>query len=87
MDENFGIRISELLPENKIIHYDEEHYIALRLGGRYLSKEDEAKVQEGTVLALDLECGSPLDIIQDGKYLAHGEVVIVDDTFGVRIID
>ena len=87
VDDNFAIRITEILPEDKIIHYDEEHYIALRLGGRYLSKEVEAKVQEGTVLELDLECGSPLDIIQDGKCLARGEVVIVDDTFGVRIID
>ena len=87
VDENFGIRISEVLPENKIIHYDEEHYIALRLGGRYLSKDDEAKVQEGSVLELDVECGAALDIIQDGKCIARGEVVIVDDTFGVRIID
>ena len=49
--------------------------------------EDENKVQEGTVLGLGLECGAPLDIIQDGKCVARGEVVIVDDTFGVRIID
>ena len=48
---------------------------------------NETKVQEGTVLALDLECGAPLDIIQDGKCLVRGEIVIVDDTFGVRIID
>ena len=87
VDENFAIRISEILPEDKIIHYDEDHYIALRLGGRYLSKEVEAKVQEGTVLELGVECGAPLDIIQDGKCVARGEVVIVDDTFGVRIID
>lgn len=87
VDENFGIRVAEILPADKTVIYDEEHYIALRLGGRYLSKEDAAKVIEGTVLEIDTECGYPLDIILDGKSIARGEVVVVDETFGVRICD
>ena len=86
-DENFAVRIREVLSGDKIIRYDEEHYIALRLGGRYLSDEVAAKVGEGTVLELNTECGSPLDIILDGKCVARGEVVVVDDTFGVRVCD
>ncbi len=87
VDENFGVRVSEVLPADKIVHYDEEHYIALRLGGRYLSDEDAAKVKEGTVFELGTECGYPLNIILDGKSIARGEVVVVDETFGVRICD
>lgn len=87
VDEKYGVWVCENLPADKIVHYDEEHYITLRLGGRYLSDEDVAKVKEGTVLELGTECGYPLDIIQDGKCVARGEVVVVDDTFGVRVCD
>ena len=86
-DENYGVRVSEVLTGDKIICYNEEHYIALRLGGCYLSDENEAKVGEGTVLELGCECGCALDIILDGKCVARGEVVVVDDTFGVRVCD
>ena len=86
VDENFGVRIIEVNQGDPVC-YDEEHYIALRLGSTYLSKEDIARLDEDFVLQLDSQPGKPIAIIQDGKCLARGEVVIVDDTFGVRIID
>ena len=85
-DENFGIRITEI-KQGEPVHYDEEHYIALRLGGTYLSNENIARIGEGTVLQLDSQPGRPIAIIQDGKCVARGEVVIIDDMFGVRIVD
>lgn len=87
VDENYGIRISAVLSDDEVVRYDEEYYIALRLGGTYLCDEDMKKAGEGTVLALDCECGSPVEIIRDGKCAAYGEVVIVEDAFGVRIVD
>ena len=86
VDENFGVRIIEVKQGDPVC-YDEEHHIALRLGSTYLSKEDIARLDEDFVLQLDSQPGKPIAIIQDGKCLARGEVVIVDDTFGVRIID
>ncbi|MCR4741609.1 MAG: FliM/FliN family flagellar motor switch protein [Treponema sp.] len=84
VEENFGVRI---ISASNIIKYDEEHYLALRLGACYHDQEELAKIQEGTVLDLDSLAGDPISIIQDGKTVARGEVVIVDDFYGVRICD
>ena len=86
VDENFGVRIIEV-KQGEPVRYDEEHYIALRLGATYLSQEDIARLDEGFVLQLDSLPGKPIAIIQDGKCVARGEVVIIDDMFGVRIVD
>ena len=85
VDDNFGIRIIEVKDEP--VRYDEEHYIALRLGGTYLASEDISRLDKGFVLQLDSLPGAPIQIIQDGKCVARGEVIIIDDVFGVRIVD
>ncbi len=84
--ENFGVRIVEVKQEDPV-RYDEEHYIALRLGATYISKEDLAQLNEGSVLQLDSQPGKPIAIIQDGKCVARGEVVIIDNMFCVRVVD
>ncbi len=41
----------------------------------------------GTVIELDKLVGEPLDIYANGKFIAKGEVVVIDDNFGIRITD
>lgn len=41
----------------------------------------------GTVIELDKLVGEPLEIFANGKFIAKGEVVVIDDNFGVRITD
>lgn len=41
----------------------------------------------GTVIELDKLVGEPLNIYANGKFIARGEVVVIDDNFGVRITD
>lgn len=41
----------------------------------------------GTVIELDKSVGEPLNIYANGKYIAKGEVVVIDDNFGIRITD
>ena len=41
----------------------------------------------GTVIELDKLVGEPLNIYANGKYIASGEVVVIDDNFGIRITD
>ncbi len=84
--ENWGVRICRQ-KQDGFIRYDEEQYIALRLGSRHIEKEDLEKIQEGTILELDDICGDPIYIIKDGKCVARAEVVIVDDFYGVRILE
>lgn len=41
----------------------------------------------GTIIELDKLVGEPLDIYANGKFIAKGEVVVIDDNFGIRITD
>ena len=41
----------------------------------------------GTVIELDRLVGEPLDILANGKRIARGEVVVVDENYGIRITD
>jgi len=41
----------------------------------------------GTIVVLDKIAGDPVEIIANGKLIARGEVVVIDDNYGVRISD
>ncbi|WP_325228016.1 flagellar motor switch phosphatase FliY [Schnuerera sp.] len=56
--------------------------------GRTIKKISEIlEYGPGTVLELDKLVGEPLDIYANGKFIAKGEVVVIDDNFGIRITD
>lgn len=42
---------------------------------------------QGTVIELDKQAGAPVDIIVNGRLIARGDVVVIDDNFGVRITE
>ena len=42
---------------------------------------------EGTIVELDKLAGEPLDIMANGVRIAHGETVVIDENFGVRIME
>lgn len=42
---------------------------------------------QGTIIELDKLAGEPVDILVNGKFIAKGEVVVIDESFGVRITD
>ena len=41
----------------------------------------------GTIVVLDKVAGDPVEIVVNGKLLARGEVVVIDENYGVRITD
>ncbi|MCI8327527.1 MAG: flagellar motor switch phosphatase FliY, partial [Lachnospiraceae bacterium] len=41
----------------------------------------------GTIIELDKIAGEPIDILVNGKYVAKGEVVVIEESFGVRITE
>jgi flagellar motor switch protein FliN len=48
---------------------------------------DLVRFVEGSVIALDREAREPMDVLVNGTLIAHGEIVLVDDQFGVRLTD
>ena len=41
----------------------------------------------GTIIELDKVAGEPVDVLVNGKYVARGEVVVVEESFGVRVTE
>ncbi len=42
---------------------------------------------EGSIIELDKLAGEPVDLLVNGKLIAKGEVVVIDENFGVRVTD
>lgn len=61
--------------------------MALRVGSTSISIRQLVNMAEGSVVALDREASEPLDVLVNGTLVAHGEIVVVDGKFGVRLTD
>lgn len=61
--------------------------ISMELGRTTISVRNLLQLQQGSVIELDRMAGEPLDILVNGTLIAQGEVVVVNETFGIRITD
>lgn len=61
--------------------------VSLRVGSTDISIRDLVSLVEGSVVALDQDAGAAMDVLVNGTLIAHGEIVVVDDRFGVRLTD
>ena len=61
--------------------------VSLQVGSTELPIRELIKLVEGSVIALDRESNEAMDVLFNGKLIAHGEIVIVDEQFGVRLTD
>lgn len=61
--------------------------VTVELGRTKLLLKDLLKLEEGAILELDKFEGEPVDILINNKLIAKGEVVIINERFGVKIVD
>ena len=61
--------------------------VSLRVGSTDIAIRDLVRLVEGSVVALDREADTPMDVLVNGTLIAHGEIVVVDDRYGVRLTD
>jgi flagellar motor switch protein FliN/FliY len=61
--------------------------LSLELGHTRMSVRELLQLSQGSVVKLDRPGGDPLDILVNGCLVARGEVVVINDRFGVRITD
>lgn len=59
--------------------------VTVELGRARLSIRDVLALRSGSVVELDRPAGAAVDILVNGVLIARGEVVVVDERFGVRI--
>ena len=61
--------------------------VSLRVGSTDISIRDLVSLVEGSVIALDRDANQSMDVLVNGTLIAHGEIVVVDNRFGVRLTD
>lgn len=61
--------------------------VSIEIGTTKRKIKDIMGFTQGTVIELDKQAGAPVDIIVNGQLIAHGDVVVIDDNFGVRITE
>lgn len=61
--------------------------VSLRVGSTDISIRDLVSLVEGSVIALDQDASAAMDVLVNGTLIAHGEIVVVDSRFGVRLTD
>lgn len=66
---------------------DVELDLRIELGRAELLIEDVLKLREGSVVPLDKLAGDPVDILVNGRLIARGEVLVLNDNFCVRVAE
>ena len=61
--------------------------VSLRVGSTEIPIRELVRLVEGSVIALDRDASQAMDVLVNGTLIAHGEIVVVDDKFGVRLTD
>ena len=61
--------------------------LAMEVGRTRISIRNLMALNQGSVVELDRAAGDPLDVFVNGTLVAHGEVVVVNEKFGIRITD
>jgi len=61
--------------------------VTAELGRTSKSIQDILEFAPGTIIELDKIAGEPIDVLVNGKLIAKGEVVVIEESFGVRVTE
>ncbi|MEH6649253.1 MAG: flagellar motor switch protein FliN [Motiliproteus sp.] len=61
--------------------------LSMEVGSTEIAIRNLLQLSQGSVIELDRMAGEPLDVKVNGTLIAHGEVVVVNDRFGIRLTD
>jgi flagellar motor switch protein FliN/FliY len=61
--------------------------LSVEIGSTKVSIRNLLQLNQGSVVELDRLAGEPLDVLVNGTLVAHGEVVVVNEKFGIRLTD
>ncbi|MEH8021281.1 MULTISPECIES: flagellar motor switch protein FliN [Rheinheimera] len=92
-----AVELEELRDEKADITVDEKRKldtildipvtISMEVGRAKISIRNLLQLNQGSVIELERLAGEPLDVLVNGTLIAHGEVVVVNDKFGIRLTD
>ncbi len=61
--------------------------LMVSIGTTDISLEDLSSIGEGSIIELDRLAGEPVDLLAAGEKVGKGEVVVIDENFGVRVTE
>ncbi len=61
--------------------------LSMEVGSTNIAIRNLLQLNQGSVVELDRLAGEPLDVLVNGTLIAHGEVVVVNEKFGIRLTD
>ncbi len=67
--------------------HDVEMEVSAELGRTRMSVRELLSLTPGAIVELDRAAGSPADLLVNGRLIARGEVVVIDENFGIRITE
>ena len=85
--QNFDITDVMQQRENIEIIMDVPLEVTVELGRTTRKIKDILEFSPGSIIELNKLAGEPIDILVNGKFVAKGEVVVIDENFGIRITD
>jgi flagellar motor switch protein FliN/FliY len=59
--------------------------VAVEMGRTRMTVGEALELRQGSIVALDRMAGDPIDLLVNGTTIARGEVVVIDEQFGLRI--
>lgn len=77
----------EKTPSNIDLILDVNVEVTAELGRKTMLIKDILEIGPGSVIELNKLAGEPVDLLVNNKLLARGEVVVINENFGIRIID
>jgi flagellar motor switch protein FliN/FliY len=84
--QNEHIKAASTSPELEVI-LDIPVSISMEVGRTSITIRNLLQLNQGSVIELDRLAGEPLDVLVNGTLIAHGEVVVVNEKFGIRMTD
>ncbi len=84
---DFDHAATATLPQNMELIQDVPLQVTVRLGKSKMTIKDILDLGEGSIVELDKLAGEPVDLLVNGKLVAKGEVVVIDENFGFRVKD
>ena len=89
MSERLALEDQKETPQMKNIDFimDIPLQLTVELGRTKLLVRDVLQLNQGSVVELTKLAGEPLDVFVNSKLVARGEAVVVNDKFGIRLLD
>ena len=86
--QSFSTDINPMQPQENInLIKDVPLEVTVELGRTHKTINEILDFSPGTIIELEKIAGEPIDVLVNGKHVAKGEVVVIEESFGVRVTE